>query len=72
MHIRAHNRSARKNIQNMMVYINLEKTGFTSKKDEFHVCVAGRAEEACKLVQVGFEYVTGEYNDGGKIFRRRK
>jgi hypothetical protein len=56
----------------MMVYINLEKTGFTSKKDEFHVCVAGRAEEACKLVQVGFEYVTGEYNDGGKIFRRRK
>jgi len=61
-----------KNIQNTMIYINLEKAAFTSKNDEFHVCVAGNIEEACKLVQVGFEYVTGEYHDGGKIFRKRK
>jgi integrase len=61
-----------KNIKNTMVYINLEKTIFTSRNDEFHVCVAGTVEDACKLVKVGFEYVTGEYHDGGKIFRKRK
>jgi len=34
--------------------------------------VAKNVEEAKKLVKVGFEYVTGEYDDGGKIFRKRK
>jgi hypothetical protein len=29
-------------------------------------------QEACKLAEAGFEYVTGEYTDGGKIFRKRK
>jgi hypothetical protein len=29
-------------------------------------------EKACALVETGFEYVTREYNDGGKIFRKRK
>jgi len=61
-----------KNIQNTMVYINLEKTVFTSRNDEFHVRVAGTVDEACKLIEVGFGYVTGEYHDGGKIFRKRK
>jgi len=28
--------------------------------------------EACGLVEAGFEYVTGNYDDGGKIFRKRK
>jgi len=27
---------------------------------------------AISLVEAGFEYVTGEYNDGGKILRKRK
>jgi len=40
--------------------------------DEYHVKVARDAEEAVRLVEVGFKYVTGNYNDGGKIFRRRK
>lgn len=61
-----------KNIQNTMVYINLERTAFVTRDDDFHASVAKSVEEACKLVQVGFEYVTGEYNDGGKIFRKRK
>ncbi len=30
------------------------------------------AKEACELVEAGFEYVTEEYNDGGKIFRKLK
>jgi hypothetical protein len=25
-----------------------------------------------QLAETGFEYVTGEYTDGGKIFRKRK
>ncbi len=27
---------------------------------------------AATLTESGFEYVTGEYNDGGKIFRKHK
>jgi len=27
--------------------------------------------DACSLVALGFEYVTGTYHDGGKIFRKR-
>jgi hypothetical protein len=61
-----------KNIQNMMVYISLERTAFASKDDEFHMHVATNTDEACKLIQVGFEYVTGEYNDGGKILIKRR
>jgi len=44
---------------------------FTKSRDDFYVKVARKVEEACKLVEVGFEYVTGEYEDGGKIFRAR-
>ncbi len=28
--------------------------------------------ELCELVKSGFQYVTGEYSDGGKIFRKTK
>jgi len=59
-----------KNIRNTMVYINLEKTVFKSKDDDFHACIARNVEEAAKIVEVGFEYVTGEYSDGAKIFRK--
>ncbi|MGQ9641229.1 MAG: hypothetical protein ACUVUF_03780 [Candidatus Bathycorpusculaceae bacterium] len=27
---------------------------------------------ALTLIEADFEYVTGEYNDGGKLFRKRK
>jgi hypothetical protein len=46
--------------------------GFLSNKDEFTVKVAKNVEEACALVEAGFKHVTGEYSDGGKIFRKRK
>ena len=61
-----------KKIQSTMIYVNLELAIFTDRNDEFHVAVAKNVEEASNLVKVGFEYVTGEYNDGGKIFRKRK
>ncbi|MEM2102894.1 MAG: site-specific integrase [Candidatus Bathyarchaeia archaeon] len=59
-------------IQSTLIYIDYETALFKSINDEFHVKVATNVEEACKLIESGFEYVTGEYNDGGKIFRKRK
>jgi len=61
-----------KSIQNTLKYIDLEANLFGFSNDQFTARVANNAEEACKLVEVGFEYVTGEYHDGGKIFRKRK
>jgi integrase/predicted RNA-binding Zn-ribbon protein involved in translation (DUF1610 family) len=57
-----------KNIQNTLKYTQL--VNFES--DEFHTAVAQNVEKACKLIEAGFEFVTGEYGDGGKIFRKRK
>ena len=57
-----------KNIKNTLVYahlVNLEGDEYVSK-------VAWNLEEACKLVETGFDYVTGEYGDGGKLFRKPK
>jgi len=61
-----------KNIQNTLIYTDLESAIFRTTNDEFNVRVANNVEEACRLIEVGFEYVTGEYDDGGKIFRKRK
>lgn len=60
-------------VKNTMLYIQLDKQLFQNlTENQFTTKVAHDAEEACKLVDVGFEFVTGEYNDGGKIFRKRK
>ena len=43
------------------------------KEEEQSICeVAASTTEACKLIEVGFTYVTGEYDDGSKIFRKPK
>jgi len=59
-----------KSIQSTMLYINLEQAIFDEVDDEFHVKVTETLEEACKLMEVGFEYVTDM--DGKKLFRKRK
>ncbi|MEM0007559.1 MAG: hypothetical protein QXR89_04750 [Candidatus Bathyarchaeia archaeon] len=59
-----------KNIQNTLVYITIENALFQNINDEFHVRTAKTVEEACRLVEVGFEYITEI--DGVKIFRKRK
>lgn len=59
-----------RNIQNTAVYITLENSVFQAKDDEFHAAVAKNLEEACKLVEVGFEYVCDV--DSAKVFRKRK
>jgi integrase len=55
-----------RNIQNTLIYMHLVK--FT--EDEYNTATASTIEEACKLINVGYEYVTEM--DDAKIFRKRK
>jgi len=59
-----------RNIRNTLIYINLEKALFQNQDDEFHVKVAQNLDEACKLLEVGFEYIAEI--DGARVFRKRK
>jgi integrase/recombinase XerC len=59
-----------KSILNTQLYVNLEQALFTASSNEYHVKVASTVEEALRLVEVGFEYVTEM--DNKKIFRKRK
>jgi hypothetical protein len=52
------------------IYINMEKMAFNVTSNEYTVKVAATLEEACQLLEVGFEYVTEI--DGKKLFRQRK
>ena len=59
-------------IDNTMVCKNLETAIFASKNDQFYAIVVNTPDEAIKLIETGFDHVTGEYNDGGKLFKKRK
>jgi len=59
-----------KSIKNTMVYINLEAALFQAQNNEFTVKVAKTLDDACSLVEGGFDYVADM--DGSKIFRKRK
>ena len=60
-----------RSIMNTMKYIHLAEVLF--KDDQKYISrVAKNAKDVCLLVDAGFEYVTGEYDDGGKIFRKPK
>jgi integrase len=61
-----------KTIQNTLKYIDLEAAIFETVDDQWTARVASDVKEATTLIEAGFDYVTGEYNDGGKIFRKRK
>jgi hypothetical protein len=43
---------------------------FVNEDEGFHVSVAHSVEEACKLIEAGFEYVTDM--DGAKLFRKKR
>lgn len=58
-----------KNIQNTLRYITPAE-GLFKGWQECVSKVAKNVKDACALVDAGFEYVTGEYSDGGKIFRK--
>jgi hypothetical protein len=54
-----------------MKYIHYEAAIYNSTNtDDFHVKVAETVEEACKLIEAGFEYVTDI--EGKKLFKKRK
>jgi integrase len=59
-----------KDIGFTMKYIHYEAAIYNAKTDDFHVKIAETVEEACKLIEVGFEYVTDV--DCKKLFRKRK
>jgi integrase len=59
-------------IRNTLKYIDLEANIFKTTDDQFFAKVATNVQEAIALIETGFEYVTGDYDDGGKIFRKRK
>ena len=60
-------------VKNTMLYIQLDRQLFQNfNENQFTTKIAHNVEESCKLIDVGFEFVTGEYSDGGKIFRKRK
>jgi hypothetical protein len=62
-----------RSINNTLIYIHLEKKLYgDSNTQDFHVRVAHDTEEATEYVKAGFDYITGEYHDGGKIFRKCK
>jgi len=59
-----------RDLRNTLIYINLEKAIFQNADEEYHVKVAENLDEACRLLEVGFEYVTNL--NGAKLFRKRK
>jgi len=59
-----------RNIQNTIKYIHMEQAIFKEADDKFHVKVAETLDEATKLLEVGYEFVTDM--DGKKLFRKRK
>jgi hypothetical protein len=42
------------------------------QEERFISKVAMNVKEATNLIELGFKYVTGKYDDRGKIFRKRK
>ena len=60
---------SRKSIKNTLIYTQL----IEFEEDNQFICkVATNTTEACKLIEDGFTFITGEYDDGGKIFRKPK
>ena len=59
-----------KRIENTMIYIDLEKALYREGSEDFIVKAVENLDEACKLLEVGFEYVCDM--DRKKLFRKRK
>jgi len=59
-----------RSLKNTLIYIDLERAIYGDpESDEYVVKVASTLEEACRLIEKGFEYVTEM--EGYKIFRKR-
>ena len=58
-----------KSIKTTLRYVQLVNL---PHEEKFICKVATKTDDAIELIEAGFEYVTGEYDDGGKLFRKRK
>ena len=58
-----------KNIKNALIYTQL--LPFT-EEEQFICKIATNTKEVCELTEDGLIFVTGEYSDGGKIFKKPK
>jgi len=61
-----------KKLDNVAIYVHLDQKLFIDTDEGFTCRVAHNVGEAIALIETGFEYITGEYTDGGKLFRKRK
>jgi len=61
-----------KKLDNVALYVQIDARLFKDTDEGFTCRVAHNIGEAIGLIEAGFEYVTGEYSDGGKLFRKRK
>jgi len=59
-------------IENTLPYVQLVNSIFQDVDDEYICKIAKTTQEAVQLVELGFEYVTGEYTDSGKLFKKKK
>jgi integrase len=59
-----------RDINNTLLYVQVEKSLFNDESDEFIVKTAREPEEIKRLLEVGFEYVCNK--DGLMFFRKRK
>jgi integrase len=59
-----------KNINNTMIYINIEQAIFLTTSDDYTCRIAHNEQELTQLIETGFEYVTDI--NGNKAFKKRK
>jgi integrase/DNA-directed RNA polymerase subunit RPC12/RpoP len=59
-----------RSIECTMIYITLEAAVYQTTSEDYTIKIAKDLDEACKLLEVGFEYVTDM--EGAKLFRKRK
>jgi hypothetical protein len=52
--------------------VQLTNSIFQDRDDKYIYKVASTAQEAVQLIELGFEYVTGGYHNGGKLFKKQK
>jgi hypothetical protein len=55
-----------KKSDNTLLYMRLDQKLFKDMDHSFITRIAHNAQETCDLVEIGFDYATGEYGNGGK------
>ena len=59
-----------KNINNTMIYINIENALFLTENDQWTCKTANNVTEATALIEAGFEYI--QDINGIRLYRKRK